>query len=101
MSDIIMQIPVEDLLMSLKDGYTELKTAIENDESAEHNAHIKGFCTTVEKMLAIYGSVSSEEMMKIKRPILGEMSLRYKGTTKNNLDEPTIFRQGKMKKIEC
>jgi hypothetical protein len=94
----MMQIPIEDLLESLKSGYQEYKESVENGSDETDLAHIKGFCTTIEQMLSLYGKVSVETIMEIKRPIIGNISLRRK--KKNsfnfqnaNLDEPTILRQ--------
>ena len=97
----MIQIPVEDLLESLKDGYTEYKKCAANGNDEADLAHIKGFCTTIEQILAAYGGVTKETMMAIKEPIIGDMSLRrkVKNSTKIDLDadleEPTIFRRKK------
>lgn len=64
-------------------------------------AYVKGFCTTIEKILAAYGEVTAEDMMKIKEPILGDELLQIKiGERKEldmnaNFDEPTILRRQK------
>ena len=89
-----MEIPVEDLLNSLKEGYLEYKEALSNNYDNEDLGHIKGFCTTIEQMLSAYGGITSAEMMEIKRPILGNISLRRK--IKVNYETPTYIR--KMKK---
>jgi len=64
-------------------------------------AHVKGFCTTIEQILAAYGSVSKEEMLQIKRPILGEISLRRRKSfnvdSEDEQDMPTIFRKNNNK----
>lgn len=70
-----MQIPVDDLLVSLREGYEEYKNALEANHDNEDLAHIKGFCTTIEQILAAYGEVSKEKMLEIKRPIIGDISL--------------------------
>lgn len=89
----MIQIPKAELLESLKLGYLEYKECLADDEL--DLAHVKGYCVTIEQILSAYGKVSKEEMLEIKRPIIGNVSLRRK--TKNcfdlNLDEPTIFRK--------
>ena len=93
----MIQIPKNELLESLKEGYIEVKNCLENGSSAEDIAHVKGFCTTLEQILAAYGNVSKEEMEAIKEPIIGSLSLRRKSDKKGleniNLEEPTIFRR--------
>ena len=95
----MINIPVEDLLESLKSGYTEYKESIKNGSDEVALAHIKGFCTTIEQILNIYGNVSSEEMKAIKHSIIGDISLRRKKNILNysdtDLDEPTILRRQK------
>ena len=97
-----MQIPKEELLESLKEGYLEVKRCLENGVDKEDLAHVKGFCVTIEQILAAYGEVTKEEMLAIKEPIIGSLSLRRK--TKDNvkkidinadLDRPTIERRNK------
>jgi len=93
----MIQIPKNELLESLKEGYIEVKNCLENGSSAEDIAHVKGFCTTLEQILAAYGNVSKAEMVAIKEPIIGTLSLRRqsdkKGLENINLEEPTIFRR--------
>lgn len=94
----MIQIPKEELLESLKYGYIEYKESVADGAGEVDLAHIKGFCTTIEQILAVYGGVTLEEMMKIKRPIIGEVSLRRKKKiTKSNAEVdyeiPTIFRK--------
>ena len=43
-----MQIPVDDFLESLKEGYTEYKNALADNADEVDLGHIKGFCTTIE-----------------------------------------------------
>lgn len=92
MSDKIMQIPVSDLLDSLKSGYEEYRDCLANGHDDEDLGHIKGFCVTIEQILAGYGAVSSTEMLEIKRPILGNMSLRRKNKP-IDYDVPTYIRK--------
>jgi len=93
----MIQIPKNELLESLKEGYIEVKNCLENGSSIEDLAHVKGFCTTIEQILSVYGNVSKEEMMTIKEPIIGTLSLRRqsdkKGLENINLEEPAIFRR--------
>lgn len=98
----MINIPVEDLLDSLKTGYMEYKEykeSVKNGSDEVALAHIKGFCTTIEQILNLYGNVSSEEIMAIKRPIIGDVSLRIKKNILNysdtDLEEPTILRRQK------
>lgn len=73
-----MHIPVKDIVESLVYGYHEYKIAKENGHSRTDLAHIKGFCTTMEQILEIWGSFSDEEIKKIKAPILGDENLNRK-----------------------
>ena len=90
----MMQIPKEELLESLRLGYLEYKECVSNGTDEVDLAHVKGYCVTLEQILSAYGNVSKEEMLNIKKPIIGNVSLRRK-TKKgldSNLDEPTVFR---------
>lgn len=94
----MMNIPIEDFLDSLKGGYTEYKECVANGSDEIDLAHIKGFCTTIEQILNVYGNVTSQEIKQIKQSIIGNISLARK--TKNisicqeiDLDEPTILRR--------
>jgi len=93
----MIQVPKNEVLESLKEGYFEVKNCLENGSSAEDIAHVKGFCVTIEQLLSAYGNVSKEEMEAIKEPIIGSLSLRRKSDKKGleniNLEEPTIFRR--------
>ena len=91
----MIQIPKDELLESLKYGYIEYRDCIANGSDEVDLAHVKGHCTTIEQLLNAYGGVSSEEMMKIKRPIVGEVSLRRGKKQKSSIDYdvPTIFRK--------
>jgi hypothetical protein len=92
MSDKVMQIPVNDLLDSLKSGYEEYRDCLEKNHDEDDLAHIKGFCTTIEQILASYGKVTKAEMLKIKKPIIGDISLRRKAG-KIDYDIPTFIRK--------
>ena len=95
----MIQIPKEELLESLKYGYIEYKNGVANGDSEIDLAHVKGFCTTIEQILSAYGNVTLDEMLEIKRPIIGEVSLRRKKETKVttstevDYEIPTIFRK--------
>lgn len=95
----MMQIPAQEILSSLEEGYKEYKKSKAEGKSEVILAHIKGFCTTLEQILSAYGGVSVEEMMKIKEPILGNESLRMNNGKEKKIDlnadfdEPTIFRK--------
>ena len=94
----MIQIPKKELLESLKYGYLEYKEGIANGDSEVDLAHVKGFCTTIEQILSVYGDVTTQEIRAIKRPIIGEISLRRKKKPKVasedvDYDIPTIFRQ--------
>ena len=93
MSDRVMQIPVSDLLQALEDGYKDYKSSLSSDTGAEDLAHVKGYCTTLEQILAVYGDVSSATMMEIKNPIIGNVSLRRKKLV--DYDTPTYIRRQK------
>lgn len=91
----MIQIPKDELLESLKLGYTEYKDSVSIGLDDVDLAHIKGYCVTIEQILSAYGGVSKEEMMEIKGPIIGNVSLR-RGINKNtstDYDVPTIFRK--------
>ena len=95
-----MQIPVNDLLESLREGYIEYKKALEGNADADDLGHIKGFCVTIEKILSAYGGVTSATMMEIKRPIIGDISLRRKKRLEKSNEEvdyeiPTFLRKSK------
>jgi len=92
MNDKIMQIPVSDFLDSLKSGYEEYKIALENNHDESDLSHIKGFCTTIEQILASYGGVTKVEMLDIKKPIIGNISLRRKEPAVD-YDVPTYKRK--------
>ncbi|QOP46771.1 hypothetical protein [Sulfurimonas paralvinellae] len=92
MSVETMHIPTKDLLKSLEEGYKEYKKAMESGHDDEDLGHIKGFCTTLEQILAAYGKVTLTEMMEIKRPIIGSISLRRK-KPKEDYDIPTFIRK--------
>lgn len=91
----MIEIPKSELMESLKLGYLEYKECVRDGVDEVDLAHVKGYCTTIEQILSAYGQVSKEEILDIKRPIIGTVSLRR--NTKNgldaNLDEPTIFRR--------
>lgn len=72
----MMQIPAQEILSSLEDGYKEYKKSKAEGKSEVILAHIKGFCTTLEQILSAYSEISQEEIIKIKEPILGNESLR-------------------------
>ncbi len=94
MNNKVMQIPVDDLLGSLKSGYEEYRDCLANGHDEEDLGHIKGFIVTIEQILASYGGVTSTEMLAIKKPIIGDVSLRRK-KPKINYDIPTIVRNQK------
>jgi len=94
MSDVIIQIPVSDLLDSLKSGYEEYRDCLEKGHDEEDLAHIKGFCTTIEQILASYGKVTKAEILDLKRPIIGNISLRRK-PAKVDYNIPTFIRKQK------
>ena len=90
----MIEIPKEELLESLRFGYIEYKECVSKGNDEEDLSHIKGYCTTLEQILSGYGDVTKEQILNIKKPIIGNVSLRRK-TKKgidSNLDEPTVFR---------
>lgn len=95
----MLQIPVEEIVESLVHGYHEYKIAKENGHSSIDLAHIKGFCTTMEQILEIWGSFSDEEIKKIKAPILGDENLNRKKSEQiivnqdTNLETPAYLRR--------
>ena len=93
MNEKIMQIPVDDFLESLKEGYIEYKEALADNADEDDLGHIKGFCTTIEQILNAYGGITSAEIMEIKKPILGNISLKRKKRV--DYDIPTFIRRQK------
>jgi hypothetical protein len=91
----MIQIPKDELLESLKYGYIEYRDCLASGSDEIDLAHVKGYCTTIEQILSAYGNVSSEEMLKIKKPIIGTVSLRRNKKQNANVDYdvPTIFRK--------
>ncbi len=94
MNEKVMQIPVDDFLDSLKSGYEEYRDCLAQGHDEEDLGHIKGFCVTIEQILASYGGITSSEMLEIKKPIIGNISLRRK-KAKTNYDIPTFIRKQK------
>ena len=96
---IQIQIETEELLESLKLGYIEYKQCLASGSDEVDLAHVKGYCGTIEQILSAYGGVTSKQMMEIKRPIIGEISLRRKKKdrkkedTSIDYDIPTIYRK--------
>ena len=91
-SNNIMKIPVNDLLDSLKIGYEEYRDCLEREHDAEDLSHVKGFCTTIEQILSSYGGITKSEILDIKKPLIGELSLRRK-PPKVDYDVPTFIRK--------
>lgn len=92
----MIQIPKDELLESLRLGYIEYRDCLAKGNNKEDLAHIKGYCVTIEQILSAYGEVSKEEMLDIKRPIIGNISLRRKKQDDKNtvdINTPTIFRK--------
>ena len=91
----MIEIPKEELLESLRLGYIEYRDCISTGADAVDLAHIKGYCVTIEQILSAYGEVGKEQIIEIKKPIIGDVSLR-RGKKKNSsidYDVPTIFRK--------
>ena len=97
MNEQLMQIPLKDLLDSIKDGYIEYKKCVENGSDEVDLAHVAGFCTTMEQILSSYGKVTDAEIEAIKEPILGNITLTRKKKGLNissvDLETPAIFRR--------
>ena len=91
MNNKIMQIPISDFLESLKSGYEEYRNALEKNHDESDLSHIKGFCNAIEQILTSYGDVSKVEILDIKKPIIGNISLKRK-TPAVNYDVPTYKR---------
>lgn len=92
----MIKMPKNELLESLKLGYTEYRDCLANGNDKEDLAHIKGYCVTLEQILSVYGGVSKEVMLEIKRPIIGNISLRRKEHQNKvhiDINTPTIFRK--------
>ena len=94
----MIQIPKDELLESLKLGYTEYRDSLANGNDKEDLAHIKGYCVTIEQILAAYGGVTKEEMLEIKQPIIGNISLRRAEKQQPDminvdLNTPSVFRK--------
>ncbi len=91
----MIEISKDELLESLKLGYTEYKDCVANGADAVDLAHVKGYCVTLEQILSAYGGISKEQIMQIKRPIIGNVSLRRENSKNGNIDYdvPTVFRK--------
>ena len=92
MNDNIIKIQVNELLESLKIGYKEYRDCLKNNHDEEELAHIKGFYVAIEQILLAYGEVTKEEILDIKRPIIGEVSFGKK-SVKVDYDIPTFMRK--------
>lgn len=93
---MIIEIPKDELLESLKEGYLEYAKCKRKGHNAIDLAHIKGYCVTIEQILNTYGNVLEEDILNIKKPILGEESLYRQPNTNigsDDYDIPTIFRK--------
>jgi hypothetical protein len=93
----MIEIPKKELLESLKMGYEEVRDCLANGNDEGDIGHVKGFCVTIEQILSVYGKVTKEEIIEIKKPILGNISLRRKDQQDNlnngDLETPTVFRK--------
>lgn len=71
----------------------EYKDGIANGDNEVDLEDIKGFCTTIEQILGAYWNVTFDEMMAIKRPIIGEVSLRRKKKARewSQMQKPTFM----------
>ena len=92
MSLSTIEIAKDEMIESLKLGYEEYRDGVKKKSSEADLAHIKGFCTTIEQILIVYGETSKEEISKIKKPILGNISLN-RVNTKVDYDIPTFMRR--------
>ena len=101
MNEQIMKIPVKDLCKSLEDGYREYKSTALTSQDKLEIGHLRGYCRTIEQILNIYGSLTEEDIVNIKKPILGNTSMKFSEKQKKFSDEsrhidydiPTCFRQ--------
>ncbi|WP_151899690.1 hypothetical protein MLC52_09835 [Sulfurimonas sp. NW15] len=91
----MIQISTEELLESLKLGYIEYKECLAIGSDNVDLAHIKGYCTTLEQILIAYGNISKETILEIRKPIIGDVSLRRKKRNAKDIDYdvPTILRK--------
>jgi len=78
----MQELIAQELLDKLPNLYDEeYKIALENNHDESSLSHIKGFCTIIGQILASYGGVTKVEMLDIKKPIIGNISLRRKEPT--------------------
>lgn len=87
----IMEIPVDDLLQSLGDSYTEYKKSLEGELDEMDLWYIKGFCSAMEQILSAYGEVDPEKITDMKKNIIGSVSFERK--KKVDFDTPTYIRR--------
>jgi len=69
MSNNIIQIPLTNLITNSKSSYEEYENYL---------VDIKGFCTTIEQILAIYRQVTKDEILDMKETIFRNISFRKK-----------------------
>ena len=101
MNNKTIEIPIEELLESLKKGYIEYKDCLENTSNDIEIAYTKSFCATIEQILISYSDITHAQIMAIKRPILKRISVIDKKDINLDIDYeiPTIFRLGKNAKL--
>lgn len=92
MSLSTIEIAKDEMIESLKLGYEEYRDGVKKKSSEVDLAHIKGFCTTIEQILTVYGEISKQEISDIKKPILGNISLN-RVNAKVDYDIPTFMRK--------
>ena len=98
MEEKILQIPVSEMVESLKLGYEEYKDVFEKSNNVEDLGYLRGYCRTIEKILFVYGELSKEEVLSIQQATIGDMRLEPIKKTPSNDDEldiPTYFRNQK------
>jgi len=91
-----MKIPTDELFESLKFGYVDYKESLASGASEVDLAYIMGFCRSIEQILNVYGNVSDETILKIKKPIIGDRSFQLgekKSLKDIDYEVPTFLRQ--------
>ena len=100
MEEKILEIPLSELIESLKLGYKEYKEALMQKNDLEDIGYLRGYCITLERILQAYGEMTTEEISTIKKAVLGDVEIKRQTALPQNdeLDAPAYFRRLKSSK---
>ena len=88
----MIQIPAEDLMASLEDGYKSFEAATDSKEKTL----LKGWCNAFEGIIVNYAPELREEMIAMRKRIIKP---KRDLPDEIDLDTPTILRTGKAKLV--